>query len=66
MPKRDRLSVKEAVKLVQENGFVLSRQTGSHAQYFKNKLRITIPIHNNDILHPRIVKQILNTIEQAK
>ena len=65
MPKTERMSVKEAIKLVESSGFILSRQSGSHAQYFKNGLRITIPIHNNDILHPKITKQILLAIEES-
>ncbi len=66
MPKQPRLSAKDAIKLVEENGFVFSRQTGSHAQYYKNGLRITIPIHGDNILHPKIVKNIFETIEKSK
>lgn len=58
MPILPRLNVKDAVKLLEENDFVLSRQKGSHAQYYKNGIRVTVPIHNNDYLHPKIVKQI--------
>jgi predicted RNA binding protein YcfA (HicA-like mRNA interferase family) len=62
MPKMDRLTSKEAVKILEENGFLFSRQSGSHAQYYKNGYRVTIPIHGNKNLHPKIVKQVLLAI----
>jgi predicted RNA binding protein YcfA (HicA-like mRNA interferase family) len=62
MPQLPRLTGKEVVKLVEESGFLFRRQTGSHAQYFKNEVRVTIPLHNNEVLHPKIIKQILTAI----
>jgi predicted RNA binding protein YcfA (HicA-like mRNA interferase family) len=59
MPRQVRLSAKDAIKLLEENSFIFSRQTGSHAQYYKDGLRVTIPIHGDKILHPKIVKQVL-------
>lgn len=64
MPRTERLTVKDAIKRVEAVGFVLSRQTGSHAQYYKDGLRVTIPIHNNEYLHPKIVKQILSAVSE--
>lgn len=64
MPKLPSLSVKEALSLIETNGFIFSRQSGSHAQYYKDGVRITIPIHNNRNLHPKIIKQILKGIGQ--
>lgn len=66
MPKLPRLSVKEAVELIEDKGFVFGRQSGSHAQYYCKDVRITLPIHNNAILHPKIVKQIYVAIESAR
>ena len=60
MPRQERLTAKEAIKLLEQAGFVFSRQTGSHAQYFKNGERVTVPIHGDKILHPKIAKQVLN------
>ena len=62
MPKLPRLTNKEAVDLLVKAGFVFSRQTGSHAQYYKDGIRVTVPIHNNKELHPKIVKQIYSAI----
>ena len=64
MPKNERLTAKAAVTLLLENGFIFSRQSGSHAQYYKDGVRVTIPIHSDKILHPKIVKQILLAIQQ--
>lgn len=66
MPKSARLNVREAVQLIESKGFVLIRQSGSHAQYFYNNIRITLPTHNNTILHPKIVKQIYSAIELSE
>ena len=62
MPRPPRFTAKEAILLLEENGFVFSRQSGSHAQYYKNGIRVTVPIHTDKILHPKIVKQILSAI----
>jgi predicted RNA binding protein YcfA (HicA-like mRNA interferase family) len=66
MPKLPRLSVKEAITLIESKGFVFGRQSGSHAQYYREGTRITLPIHANAILHPKIVKQIYLAIESLK
>ncbi|MBI5798925.1 MAG: type II toxin-antitoxin system HicA family toxin, partial [Candidatus Yonathbacteria bacterium] len=55
MPKLPRLSAREAVELVESNGFVYGRQSGSHAQYYCDGVRITLPIHGSTILHPKII-----------
>ena len=41
---------KELIRLLEENGFVFIRQTGSHAVFKKpgNKI-IIVPIHSKDI-----------------
>jgi predicted RNA binding protein YcfA (HicA-like mRNA interferase family) len=65
MPSLPKLNSKEAVKLLEENNFVFSRQKGSHAQYYKNGIRVTIPIHNNDSLHPKIIKQVYIAIQKS-
>ncbi|BBJ27755.1 type II toxin-antitoxin system HicA family toxin [Athalassotoga saccharophila] len=54
----------EAIRVIKNYGFTLSRQSGSH-MIFKNKLnkRITIPYHAGKTLHPKIVKSIIETLE---
>ncbi len=58
------ITSEEAIKIVKKYGFNLSRQSGSH-MIFKNDLnkRITIPYHSGRILHPKIVKNIIETLE---
>lgn len=66
MPKLPRLNAKDAVELIESKGFVFGRQSGSpgsHAQYYRDGIRITLPIHGSTILHPKIVKQIYIAIE---
>jgi predicted RNA binding protein YcfA (HicA-like mRNA interferase family) len=59
MTRQERMTAKDAVSLLEEAGFVLSRQKGSHAQYFKDGMRVTISVHGDKILHPKIAKQVL-------
>lgn len=69
--KLPRVTAKEAVRVLEKTGFILSRQSGSH-RIFKNRegKRITVPMHSGKILHPKILKSILTdaelTIEEFK
>ncbi|HEY4515916.1 MAG TPA: type II toxin-antitoxin system HicA family toxin [Candidatus Paceibacterota bacterium] len=66
MSRLPRLTAKQAVLLIQKYGFVFMRQTGSHAIYrHKSGIRITIPIHVNKSLHPKIVKSMLDDIKKT-
>jgi predicted RNA binding protein YcfA (HicA-like mRNA interferase family) len=60
--KLPKLTAKEAERLLFQNNFRLDRQKGSHKIYIKNDLRMVIPHHSGKILHPKIVKQLLNII----
>lgn len=64
MPKFPRLTGKEAEKLLLNAGFILLRTQGSHRIYFKDNIRVVIPFHSGEILHPKIIKQILNAIDR--
>jgi predicted RNA binding protein YcfA (HicA-like mRNA interferase family) len=64
-PKQTRITAKEAEKLLLNNGFKIDRQKGSHRIYIKNNFRMVIPHHSNKILHPKIIKQLLEIIEQS-
>ncbi|CRF51499.1 putative [Helicobacter heilmannii] len=44
------------------NGFILSRQKGSHKIYTKGKIRQVLPFHSGKILHPKIVKEIMENL----
>lgn len=64
--KQQRLTAKEAEKLLLNNGFSLDRQRGSHRIYIKNIHRMVLPHHTGKILHPKIVKELLEIIEESK
>jgi predicted RNA binding protein YcfA (HicA-like mRNA interferase family) len=60
MPKLPRLTAREIITAIEKVGFVLVRQSGSHAIY-KNGAgrRVTVPVHASKVLHPKLVKSIL-------
>lgn len=64
MPKLPRLTAKEAEKLLLDAGFVLIRTKGSHLIYRKDEIRVVIPFHSGKILHPKIIKQVFDEIDQ--
>ena len=55
-----RISASKIIKVLQKQGFILVRQSGSHKIY-KNKegKRVTVPHHSEKILHPKLLKSIL-------
>jgi len=55
----------EAEKMLLKAGFEMIRSKGSHRIYQKFDRRIVVPFHSNRLLHPKIVKQVLESIEQA-
>jgi predicted RNA binding protein YcfA (HicA-like mRNA interferase family) len=57
-----RLTSPEAEELLLKNGFELIRTKGSHKVYKKDNKRIIIPFHQSKILHPKIINQILRSI----
>jgi predicted RNA binding protein YcfA (HicA-like mRNA interferase family) len=65
MPKLPRWTTVEAERALLAAGFDLLRSKGSHRIYGKGKLRVTLPFHSGASLHPKIIKQVLETIEDA-
>ncbi len=57
-----KITAKEDEKILLKNGFIIDRQKGSHRIYIKNKKRVVVPHHTGKILHPKIVKEIFNII----
>jgi predicted RNA binding protein YcfA (HicA-like mRNA interferase family) len=66
LPKQRHLTASEAEKLLLNAGFYLMRSKGSHRIYFKNNIRMVIPYHAKQILHPKIVRQLERAIENAE
>ena len=62
MAKLPRLKAQEAEKRLLKAGFTMVRSKGSHRIYRKGDRRIIVPFHASKILHPKIVKQVLKTI----
>jgi predicted RNA binding protein YcfA (HicA-like mRNA interferase family) len=69
--KLPRVTADDVIKALERIGFFFSRQSGSHKIY-KNKegKRATVPYHSGKILHPKVLKSILNdadlTVEEFK
>lgn len=65
MPKPPRLTATDAEALLVNSGFAWLRSKGSHRIYAKGARRVVIPFHGGSTLHPKIVKQVLEAIEDA-
>jgi predicted RNA binding protein YcfA (HicA-like mRNA interferase family) len=66
MPKLPRWTAAEAEKALLAAGFVLLRSKGSHRIYLKGARRVVVPFHSGVVLHPKIVKQVLEAIEETR
>jgi predicted RNA binding protein YcfA (HicA-like mRNA interferase family) len=65
MPKLPRLTAADAEALLLKSAFVWLRSKGSHRIYAKGGRRVVVPFHSSATLHPKIVKQVLDAIEEA-
>ena len=65
MPKLPRLTAADAEAMLLKVGFVWLRSKGSHRIYAKGGRRVVIPFHSNATLHPKIVRQVLDAIEET-
>jgi predicted RNA binding protein YcfA (HicA-like mRNA interferase family) len=66
MPKRPRWTAVEAERALLAAGFELLRSKGSHRIYGKGGRRVTVPFHSGVALHPKILKQVLEAIEEPE
>lgn len=64
MPKVPRLTGADAEAMLVKAGFLWLRSKGSHRIYAKGGRRVVVPFHSNATLHPKIVKQVLEAIEE--
>lgn len=64
MSKQPRMRAAEAETLLLRSGFQHLRSKGSHRIYLKGDTRIVIPYHAGRDLHPKIVRQVLEAIEE--
>jgi predicted RNA binding protein YcfA (HicA-like mRNA interferase family) len=61
--KLPKLTPNEAESLLLKAGFELIRSKGSHRIYNKEHIRVVVPFHSDKILHPKIVKQVVEAID---
>ena len=55
-----RITARQIIKILENKGFVLVRQSGSHKIYKNSEgQRVTVPFHSGKILHPKLLKSIL-------
>jgi predicted RNA binding protein YcfA (HicA-like mRNA interferase family) len=66
MPKAPRLSAPDAEAMLLKAGFVWLRTKGSHRIYSKGARRVVVPFHGNATLHPKIVRQVFEAIEEPE
>lgn len=67
MPKLPVIKPKELIKILKKIGFEEERSKGSHIQYYKGKVRVTVSVHNKDIRKGtllNILRQSSLTIEE--
>ena len=57
--KLPRLTASEVIKVLHKLGFEEKRASGSHRIYKNMSKRIVIPYHSGKIIHPKIIKDIL-------
>lgn len=56
-----RVTAREIIRVLERRGFMLSRSSGSHRIYKDAEdRRVTVPFHGTKILHPKVLKNILN------
>ena len=59
--KAPRVTAAQVITVLDRAGFSLSRQSGSHKIYRNAEgKRVTVPFHSGKILHPKVLKSILN------
>jgi len=64
--KPSRLTAKKAEKILLDSGFKFLRQKGSHRIYGLASRRMVIPFHSHKTLHPKIVKELMEIIQDEE
>jgi len=62
-----RVTAADIVRVIEQKGFALARQSGGH-MVFRNEegRRTTVPFHGNEILHPKTLQSILNDVGMTR
>ena len=64
--KLPRLTAKKAEKILLDSGFTFLRQKGGHRIYGKASKRMVVPFHPGNILHPKIVKELIEITQDEE
>lgn len=60
-PQLPRVTASQVIRVLEKLDFGFTRQSGSHRIYRDaSNNRVTVPFHAGKILHPRILKSILD------
>jgi predicted RNA binding protein YcfA (HicA-like mRNA interferase family) len=65
MSKLPRWTALDAERALLGAGFNFIRASGSHRIYGKVGRRVVVPFHSGATLHPKIVKQVIEAIEET-
>lgn len=65
MPKLPRWNAAEAEASLLKAGFIWLRSKGSHRIYEKRDRRVVVPFHSGQTLHPKIIKQVFEAIDET-
>jgi len=61
-----RLTAREIVRVLERQGFTLSRSSGSHHIYKDaTGRRVTVHVHAGKTLHPKVLQSILRDMEMT-
>lgn len=64
MPKLPILKPREVISALEKAGFHQVRQKGSHIQFKRGNLLVTVPNHHGD-LNPHVLKSILRQAQMS-
>ena len=65
-PRLPRVTAGKVIRVLERQGFVLSRSSGSHHIYKNpNSKRVTVPVHAKKTLHPKTSKSILRDMDMT-
>ena len=64
-PKLPKLTAVEAERELLKAGFKFVRSKGSHRIYQRGKERFVLPFHAGKVLHPKIVKRLVELLERG-
>jgi predicted RNA binding protein YcfA (HicA-like mRNA interferase family) len=65
LPELPRLTAEQAERMLAQAGFQHIRSKGSHRIYQKGAERFVVPFHKGKILHPKIIKNLMELLGES-